>query len=56
VLPRVSALPDISGLVSVTAVAASSVNKHLLALLFDRFSLLDHLNALKRFMLLAEVW
>ena len=48
-------LPDVSGLVSVTAAAAAAVNKHLISLMFERFHLLDHLRALKRFMLLAEV-
>ena len=48
-------LPDVSGLATISVAAAASVNKRLMSLLFDRYNLLDHLNALKRFMLLAEV-
>ncbi len=50
-----TALPDVSGLFGITAAAAASVNQHLISLLFERFHLLEHLNALKRFLLLAEV-
>ncbi len=49
------ALPDVSGLSAISAAAAASVNKRLMTLLFERFHLLEHLNALKRFLLLAEV-
>ncbi len=49
------ALPDVSGLTAMSSAASAAVNKHLISLLFERFNILDHLRALKQFMLLGQV-
>jgi gamma-tubulin complex component 3 len=48
-------LPDVSGLTAMSSAASAAVNKQLMSLLFDRFSILEHLRALKLFLLLGQV-
>lgn len=50
-----TALPNVSALTAMSKAASAAVNKHLITLLFDKFMILEHLRALKQFLLLGQV-